>query len=141
MANFWRYYNRFGKQFLRECGHSWRAEVSSSVLAAVAGYLITKGSDQKASANLKTALLSAGIVLAAFAIAHIFRIPVMLDEERRKKEEDLTSEASKLADRLEPRLRILTNVTHQPVGPVCSTYYVDVVNESGGTTITGVKVS
>jgi hypothetical protein len=63
--------------------------VYSSVLVAVAAYVITRTSDPNAGVNLKTALLSAGLVLVAFAIAHFFRVPALLDEEHRNEKEKL----------------------------------------------------
>ena len=140
MANLWRYYKRFGKRFLLECGHSWRAEVYSSVLAAFAVYILTRASDQNAVANLKTALLAAGIVLAAFAGAHIFRVPVLLDEERRKKEEMLGSEIVDLTGKLRRKLNIPKISHEQPVANGGMTHYIDVINESDRSTVTEVKV-
>ena len=64
----------------------------SSLLAAVASYLITKTNDKNARTTLEITFLSAGIVLAAFAIAHIFRVPALLDKERQAKEDTITKE-------------------------------------------------
>ncbi len=113
----------------------------SSVLAALAAYILTKASDRYATVNLKTALLSAGIVLAAFGVVHLFRVPVVLDEERERAQGVLNHKLNDLAKRQERRLTILPEVHEQPLGIGRTTYFIDVFNESDVTTIFGVMVT
>jgi hypothetical protein len=72
------YYWTFSRVFGREFYRTWRQEVLASVLTAVVTFSLSYRNDPAAGTNLKIALLSAAIVLTAFALWHLVRTPLLV---------------------------------------------------------------
>jgi hypothetical protein len=76
------YLRQFFSIFLRECYRTWRQELLTSILVALASYiLMVKRHDPTAWNNFKVALIASGIVLGGFAVWHLMRTPFLLHTE------------------------------------------------------------
>src|SRR5258706_14559277 len=77
MHTFSVYYRGFFRTFLKAAVHSWREEVAMLIIVPALTYLV-KGRDVTSKADLKTALISAGIVFVGLAVYHWIRTPWLL---------------------------------------------------------------
>ena len=136
------YYKRLWRLLRRDFAEATGEQVIGALL--VIGILICQIrfgiiKSGEIRANFLSIAWPYALLVAGLFLRHALRTPYELDEERRKKEDELTSEVSKLTERLVPRLSILPAVHEQPVG-FRTTYFIDVVNVSKGRTVFGVKV-